>query len=66
MRIVMYYTWKGIAGGTKGKVLGGGKLSGKEGTYLKVKFDNGETHEVPQAATISEIVYNQRNLEPMS
>jgi hypothetical protein len=65
MRIVMEYSWQGIASGSKGVV----KSTRtdpfiKSATLITIKFDYGETREVPQAATISETVWIARKMEP--
>lgn len=64
MRIVMEYTWQGIAAGSKGEIKKVRNNPEGKGTLLTVKFDYGETREVPQAATISENVWTNQNLEP--
>lgn len=64
MRIVMEYKWSGIAAGSKGEVKKARKNPDGVGMLLTVKFDYGETREVPQAATINEMVWKAQNLKP--
>ena len=59
----MEYSWQGIAGGSRGKVCSV-KNCKSGGTLLTVKFDYGETREVPQASTIQETVWDARQMEP--
>jgi hypothetical protein len=63
MRIAMMYKWEGIAGGSCG-LIKGVKSNPTGGSLLTVKFDYGETREVPLAATISEIVFKNKQLTP--
>lgn len=63
MRIAMMYAWQGIAGGSCGLVKSA-KSDPKLGTLMTVKFDYGETLEVPLASTISEIVFKNKELTP--
>ena len=63
MRIAMMYKWHGIAGGSCGtvqKVVSNPKL----GSLMTIKFDYGETHDVPKAATIEESVFKNKKLTP--
>ena len=64
MRIVMEYTWQGIAGGSAGMLKKARKDPDGVGTLFTVKFDYGETREVPQVATISEMVWINQKMEP--
>lgn len=64
MRIVMEYKWGGIARGSAGVVKKTRNNPDGKGTLLTVKFDYGETREVPQAATISEMVWKNQKLTP--
>lgn len=60
----MEYKWSGIAAGSRGEVKKARNNPDDKGTLLTVKFDYGETREVPQVATISEPVWIARNMEP--
>jgi hypothetical protein len=58
----MEYAWKGIAGGSRGKILK--TKNGSNGTQVEVKFDYGETRTVPLCCTIAETVWEARDLQP--
>jgi len=62
MRLVMQYTWQGIAGGSRGEVKNARTDPKNKGTLFTVKFDYGETREVPKAATLPEITWDNQKL----